>query len=131
MTGRRRISRRRAEPTLALINVVFLLLCFFIVAGTIAPAPPADLRLVRLSGQASPPPRDTVALGPDGTPLWPDGVTDAAGFVAALPPEPGGVARILPDRDAPAAALVALARALSAAGAGEVRLMAERGAEAP
>lgn len=122
---RKRI-RKRAEPTITLINVVFLLLAFFIVAGTIAEAPPEGLALVRLPEGAPQPLADRVALGADGVPLWPAGVSDAAGFVAGLPPEAGGVARILPDRAAPAAALVALARALEAAGAREVRMLAER-----
>ena len=123
--------RKRAEPTITLINVVFLLLAFFIVAGTIAEAPPAGIALVRLSEGAPQPMPDRVLLGSDGVTLWPEGIRDAAGFVAGLPPEAGGVARILPDREAPAAALVALARALEAAGAREVRMLAERVEGAP
>lgn len=110
-----------------LINVVFLLLAFFVVAGTIAQNPPAGLRLVSLADGLRAPLRDAVALTASGAPIWPEGIADAAEFVAHLPPEADGVARILPDRDAPASALVALARALTVAGAREVRLIAERG----
>ena len=35
MMGKPKVNRR--EPTIALINVVFLMLVFFMVAGTIAP----------------------------------------------------------------------------------------------
>lgn len=128
----RRFARRRSEPTIALINVVFLLLTFFLVAGAIGARPPAGLRLARLADGDPAPMRGTVALNAAGTALWPEGVADAAGFVATLPADTAdtaGTARILPDRAAPAAALVALARALRAAGAQEVRILAEREGE--
>lgn len=125
----RRFARRRSEPTIALINVVFLLLTFFLVAGAIGARPPAGLHLAHLTGGDPAPMRGTVALDAAGTALWPAGVADAAGFVATLPADIAGTARILPDRAAPAAALVALARALRAAGAQEVRILAEREGE--
>ncbi|MFC5739672.1 ExbD/TolR family protein [Sinirhodobacter huangdaonensis] len=125
----RRFARRRSEPTIALINVVFLLLTFFLVAGAIGARPPAGLRLARLADGAPAPMRGTVALDAAGTALWPEGVADAAGFIATLPADTAGTARILPDRAAPAAALVALARTLQAAGAQEVRILAEREGE--
>ncbi|MPQ94889.1 biopolymer transporter ExbD [Thioclava sp. JE_KL1] len=120
-------TRRRSEPILTLINVVFLLLAFFLVAGTLAARPPADLQLVALPEGARAPEPGRVALSAQGEILWPEGVADASAFIAQLPPEAGGVARILPDRAAPAPALVALARDLSAAGAQGIRLVAERG----
>ena len=119
-------QRRRADPTITLINVVFLMLMFFLVAGTIAAPPPADLRLVQLA-QADPlVPPDVIALTADGTALWQDAPADPAAYVAALPPAAKGIARVMPDRDAPASALITLARALRAAGAAEVRIVTER-----
>lgn len=119
-------QRRRADPTITLINVVFLMLMFFLVAGTIAAPPPADLRLVQLA-QADPlVPPDVIALTADGTALWQDAPADPAAYVAALPPAAQGIARVMPDRDAPASALITLARALRAAGAAEVRIVTER-----
>ena len=119
-------QRRRADPTITLINVVFLMLMFFLVAGTIAAPPPADLRLVQLA-QADPlVPPDVIALTADGTALWQDAPADPAAYVAALPPAAQGIARVMPDRDAPASALITLARALRAAGATEVRIVTER-----
>lgn len=127
MARRMPYQRRRADPTITLINVVFLMLMFFLVAGTIAAQPPADLRLVRLS-QADPlVPPDVLALTAAGDALWQGAPADPAAYVAALPREMQGIARIMPDRDAPAAALIQLARALRAAGAAEVRIVTERG----
>lgn len=119
-------QRRRADPTITLINVVFLMLMFFLVAGTIAAPPPADLRLVQLA-QADPLiPPDVLTIAANGAVIWQGAPADPAAYVAALPPEAQGIARIMPDRDAPAAALITLARTLRAAGATEVRIVTER-----
>jgi biopolymer transport protein ExbD len=118
--------RRRADPTITLINVVFLMLMFFLVAGTIATPPPADLRLVQLA-QADPVvPPDVLIMTADGAVIWQGTPADPAAYLAALPAGAAGIARIMPDRDAPAAALITLARALRAAGAAEVRVVTER-----
>jgi biopolymer transport protein ExbD len=126
MPRRMPYQRRRADPTITLINVVFLMLMFFLVAGTIAAPPPADLRLVQLA-QADPlVPPDTLTMTANGAVIWQGTPADPAAYIAALPPEAQGIARIMPDRDAPAAALITLARTLRAAGATEVRIVTER-----
>lgn len=123
---RQGFRRRRGEPTITLINVVFLLLAFFIVAGTIAAPPPVGIRLLSLPGDQLRPPADSVVLDRNGTTIWPEGVADAAGMVAQLPPEAEGVVRVTPDRESAAQDLVALVRDLAAAGAADVRLVAQR-----
>jgi biopolymer transport protein ExbD len=119
-------QRRRADPTITLINVVFLMRMFFLVAGTIAAPPPADLRLVQLA-QADPlVPPEVLSMTTDGQVIWKGAPADPAAYVAVLPPEAQGIARVMPDRDAPAVALITLARALRSAGAAEVRIVTER-----
>lgn len=119
-------QRRRADSTITLINVVFLMLMFFLVAGTIATPPPADLRLVQLA-QADPlVPPEVLSMTAAGEVIWQGAPADPAAYVAALPPEAQGIARVMPDRDAPAVALITLARALRSAGAAEVRIVTER-----
>jgi len=120
----RQMPRRRPDPTITLINVVFLMLTFFLIAGTVAPPMPGQVQLVRLADVAPIQPPDVIALDAQGRILWQGDDTSAESFAAHL--GPGAVARILPDRDAPAAALVALARDLRAAGAAEVRIVTER-----
>ena len=44
--------RRRAENVVPMINVVFLLLIFFLISAQIAPAPPFDLRRVKVEDGA-------------------------------------------------------------------------------
>lgn len=129
MARRPPFQRRRADPTITLINVVFLMLMFFLVAGTIAAPPPADLRLVQLAGADPLVPPDVIALRADGTATWLGAPADPAAYVAALSPGGDGIARVMPDRDAPAPDLVQLARALRAAGAVEVRIVTERSME--
>ena len=103
------------------------MLAFFLVAGTLAARPPADLHLVSLAEGTPVTEPGYVALGARGVTRWPAGVVDAGSFITALPAKAQGIARIVPDRAAPAQALVALARDLHLAGAREVRLVSERG----
>lgn len=117
-------ARRRPDPTITLINVVFLMLTFFLIAGTVAPPLPAQVQLVRLADTAPVVPPDVLVLDAGGAILWNGLPADLAARAAALP-EPR-IARVLPDRNAPALALVALARDLRAAGATEVRILTER-----
>ena len=46
---RRIVRRKKGEPTIALINIVFLMLIFFLVAGTLAQPLDGDLELVATS----------------------------------------------------------------------------------
>lgn len=128
MTRRKGYRRRRSETTLALINVVFLMLVFFMVAGRIAAGPPKGLGLVRLHTDAPAAPADTLAVTADGTMLWKGAEAGVAAYLAGQPAAAGTgpVARVMPDRDLPAARLIEIATALRAAGAGEVRMVAEK-----
>lgn len=117
--------RRQAEPTIALINIVFLMLIFFLIAGSIAPRPDPDIALVSLSGITTEPPRDALVLLPDGS-LRLEGVAvDLPEAVARL----AGTdrVRLLPDRAAPAERLVEVAQAFRAAGTPELVIVTEDG----
>ena len=120
--------RRTREPTIALINVVFLMLVFFMVAGTVAPPLERDLTLVRtaeLEGRAPP---DALVLHRDGS-LSHRGKTVAsvAAFIPERPEADRQSIRIVPDRDVAATQLVAVARELRLAGAEQVLIVTERG----
>ncbi|MCC0076506.1 MAG: biopolymer transporter ExbD [Rhodobacter sp.] len=124
--------RRRAEPTIGLINVVFLMLIFFLIAGTIGPAPDPSIQLLHSPDLQTRAPTDALVLTADGGLRW-DGSdwtgapeTAARAYLDSLPMP--AVARLLVDRDAPAAMVVRLAAALRAAGAERVVLLGERGA---
>jgi len=125
MMPRRRSGRR--EPMIALINIVFLMLIFFLVAGTLAPPRDPDLSLVRTTDLPPEEPRDALVVHADGSLSWRgteiSGIED---YLAALDPEEADQLRLMPDREAPASLLIALARDLMAAGAGSVVLVTER-----
>lgn len=124
--------RQRREPTIALINIVFLMLVFFMVAGTLAAPLDKDLQLVDTNDLDGVSPPDALVVHPDGRLSYRgEDVADAAGYVTAQRAEvaePGPV-RLVPDRNLPADQLVALARDLRQAGATGVIIVTERGLE--
>nr|WP_317057346.1 biopolymer transporter ExbD [Roseovarius sp. W115]MDV2931002.1 biopolymer transporter ExbD [Roseovarius sp. W115] len=127
---RRHRQSARREPTIALINVVFLMLVFFMVASTLAQPLDPDLKLVRTSELDGRAPPDTLVLHADGQLAYRgEPVASAQDFYAALPDDEGEVVRIVPDEAAPAATLVNLARALRQEGATRVLIVTERGLE--
>lgn len=63
----RRIARRtKGEPTIVLINIVFLMLIFFLVAGTLAQPLDDDLQLIETSDLECREPLDALVLHADG-----------------------------------------------------------------
>lgn len=126
----RKRSRTEREPTIALINIVFLMLIFFLVAGTLAAPLDRDLTLVRTAGIEGTAPADALVVHPDGR-MSRMGVpvASAAEFLDTLPQEARDRVRIVPDRELPAHTLVTLGRDLREAGAGSVVIVAERGLE--
>ncbi|WP_372614611.1 ExbD/TolR family protein [Aquicoccus sp.] len=123
---RRSGVRKDREPTIALINIVFLMLVFFLVAGTLARPLERELRLVQAADLEGVAPADALVILADGGMRWRgEVVEDVADFVAAQPDAER--ARVVPDRDLPAADLVRIGRALRGAGAGQVVIVTERG----
>lgn len=129
----RRVARR-GEPTIALINIVFLMLIFFLVAGTLARPLDRDLKLVsatRLEGRAPP---DALVVFADGRLAFRYRETTPAAHLAHLSEESGSDdtapdVRIVPDRELPAADLVQLMARLRAEGAARIFIVTERGLE--
>ena len=122
--------RRRREPTIALINIVFLMLIFFMAAATLAPPIDGDLRLVKtaeLEGRAPP---DALVIHADGRLEYRGApMPDAAAYMADLPRDGQETVRIVPDADLPADDLIRLGAALRRSGAGRVLMVTERGLE--
>lgn len=120
----------RREPTIALINIVFLMLVFFMVAGTLSQPLDKDVRLVRtaeLEGRAPP---DTLVVHQDGRMTYRGrAIATARAFLDARPQESRELVRIVPDAALSAATLVDLARDLRGAGAERVVIVTQRGLE--
>lgn len=129
-----RLSRpaSRREPTIALINIVFLMLVFFMVAGTLAQPVDGKVSLVKTGDLDPTAPPDALVIHADGRMSYRgDPISDASSYVALRTQEgeePEAL-RIIPDRDLPARGLVAIARELRDAGAERVVITTERGLE--
>ncbi|MCB1340739.1 MAG: biopolymer transporter ExbD [Pseudooceanicola sp.] len=127
---RRPAPRRPREPTIALINVVFLMLVFFMVAGTLAPSQEKGLQLVetaQLEGRAPP---DALVIGADGQMRYRGAELTSASALLDRPDSRAlDVVRLMPDRDLPAADLVRIGAELRAAGVERVVISTLRVAE--
>lgn len=134
MRLRRRSTMPEGEPILPMINVVFLLLIFFMIAGALERAdlfrvePPqaeagrqdeagGGVLLIGEGGQ----------LAFDGKPLSRAGLADA--LRAFQDAHPAAVLKIKADAQAEAVEVVRLLRDVRAAGAGQVVLLASRKAD--
>lgn len=121
--------RAKSEPTIALINIVFLMLVFFLVAGQIARPVDRDVTLVDASLPNAKVPDDALVLRADGTLLWRGEAVTLLDFAVAQVTEPEGPPlRILPDRDAPARALIAVSVDLRAITGRDIRLVTQQSA---
>lgn len=129
MIKRTRI-KSESEPTIALINIVFLMLIFFMVTGTLAQTLDKDLELVRtqdLEGRAPP---DALVIHEDGRMSFRGETLESVeAYFAARgeESEESRHVRLVPDRALPAQDLVNLAGKLRAKGAEQVMLVTERG----
>jgi len=125
--------KRHREPTITLINVVFLMLIFFLIAGTIAPPLDPELTLVETRDLEGREPPDALVITANGQMMYRGQPMDAAEYLAKMA-EPAvedgkSVVRIVPDRDLAALTLLKVGRALQEAGADQVFLVTKRGLE--
>lgn len=115
---------------MALINIVFLMLVFFMVVGTLAVPLDNKVELVDTAGLDGRPPPDAAVILPDGTMTLRGAPVDVGGILAATTEGDGGLAvRIVPDRALAATDLMDVVNALREGGAQEVWIVTERGLE--
>lgn len=118
-----RMQRQRpTENIVPMINIVFLLLIFFLISAQIAPPDPVQVQLPEGLGEAEHPQDDTLYIDADGTLYFGQTVGDAA---LDLLGQSAGDAPLYIRADAalPANVLAALLPKLAAAGVAETRLM--------
>ncbi|WP_438990688.1 ExbD/TolR family protein [Lentibacter sp.] len=116
----------RREPTIALINIVFLMLIFFLIAGTLAAPLEGDLKLVDTAGLEGAAPPDALVLNAEGQLSFrAENITPDA-YIAGASQAERATVRLVPDRAVSAAVLVETASALKAAGAGAILLVTEK-----
>lgn len=129
--------KRHREPTITLINVVFLMLIFFLIAGTLAPPLDTELALVETSALEGREPPDALVINADGEMMYRGQPMDAETYVT----KHGAVSeatdeavkktsvRIVPDRALAAQKLLEVSHALQTAGATQVFVVTERSLE--
>jgi biopolymer transport protein ExbD len=125
-------KRSPQESTITLINVVFLMLIFFLIAGTLTPPLDKDVALISTleSDQAEPP--DALFVTADGVMRTRGVEVTAQAHVAAvrqkhlLLPEDPLTVKIAADRDLPAERLIAIVGELRDAGATRITVVTER-----
>lgn len=121
-------KRRAPEPTIALINVVFLMLVFFLIAGTIAPPMDGEVQLVltkELEGQAPP---NALVLHEDGRVSYRGETIDPELFdFADLSTGKTKSLRLIPDRNLAASDLLKISGQFQARGAEKIVVVTERG----
>lgn len=125
----RKLAKRKQqkEPTIALINIVFLMLVFFMVAGTLAQPLDTTLSLVQtreLDGRSPP---DALVIHADGKLQFRGNEIALEKFLSSLPEDERKVIRVVPDRDLEANNLITIARQLRSAGAERIMVITQRG----
>lgn len=122
-------TRPSREPTIALINVVFLMLIFFMIAGSLAPPLSKSVRLVETRDLDGREPPDALVIHADGTLEYRGAkLTNAEAYVERASIDlPLDAVRIVPDQSLPAVALKQVSDALRGLGASKVYVVTERG----
>ena len=121
--------RRKAEPTIALINIVFLMLIFFLVAAQIAPPLDRALTLISTRDLDGREPPDALVITADGEMAYRGALVTPAQYVTIKQEsEPDLTAiRLVPDRDLAAVRLIDIGDELRALGMDKVFIVTERG----
>ncbi len=117
---------RPREAIVPMINVVFLLLIFFLMTASIGARPPFDLALPEGTGDAQADAPDVLFIAADGTLAFGAARGEAAVDAIAAMAGDGGVLDIRADRSVPAAVLAGLLPRLAEIGIAETRLVTVR-----
>ncbi|MEQ3729242.1 MAG: biopolymer transporter ExbD [Tateyamaria sp.] len=113
-----------------MINTVFLMLIFFMVAGTLSPPLDRDIALVNTKDLEARPPPDALVIHADGQLSFRGRAqSDAKAYMRTKDPQAKEVVKIVPDRNLLAFEMIAVGRALRTAGAASVVIVSERGLE--
>lgn len=115
--------RRKRDSTIALINVVFLMLVFFLIAGTVAPPLDPDLTLVDTAELEGREPPDALVLHRDGALSYRGAPIEPAAYMDL---HQGGPVRIVPDRDVLGQRMMQVTGQLRRAGAASVFVVTQQ-----
>lgn len=125
------IKKEPAENMIPLINIVFLILIFFLVASALRPFSDREVRLAESSETKSPGAGTRMAvLRKDGSVLLAGArITEVelqSQFAAWAQDDPGRGVTLVADREMDASSLVAVVTAANAAGLADVKLLTRK-----
>ena len=123
---KRRFNAAKREPIISLINIVFLILIFFMVAGSLSGNRPSGIEFVQADGLECCVDEEALDILADGT-LVKQGETLASldQFIAQTESLDATI-RLRPDRDYPARDLLQRVKDLQAAGANHIVVLTEQ-----
>lgn len=128
-----RHNPRKQESTIALINVVFLMLIFFLIAGTLAPPADRQVSYIESLREDVAPPPDMIFVRADGTVSWrgepvdpPAHFADWKAILSSGEGEEMAPLRVAADRDLSALELLKLLTTLRSGGIDNIVLVTER-----
>jgi len=117
---------RKGEPTIALINIVFLMLIFFLIAGAIAPPLSPEVKSVTSSKSPPAAPPEALSVSKDGRFFWWAEEVQLDDWLRTAKISEDKPLRIMADRELPATNLLAIVEQLKAAGHIKIVLITER-----
>lgn len=120
--------RQRSEPTIALINIVFLMLIFFLVAAQIAPPLERDIALISTKDLDGDEPPDALVISAEGALSYRGATVTPAQYVTIRQEtDPALEAlRLVPDRDLAATKLIEIGGQFQALGVKRISIVTER-----
>ena len=121
---RRKASSKR-EPTISLINIVFLILIFFMVAGSLSGRGTDGVSFVQTHDLDCCIPPEALIITQDGRYLSDGAVFASPNDYLAQSPTDDRVIRLMPDQALPAKDLLETIKALKAGGAEKVIIVTE------
>ncbi|MEL6687414.1 MAG: biopolymer transporter ExbD [Pseudomonadota bacterium] len=121
---KKRRQSTKAEPTVSLINIVFLILIFFMVAGTLS-TPSEQVAFVQTEGLECCTSPDAVVVTSSGSMFWDDREFSSVRALLDAKDDDLSFIRILPDKDLPANQLLSLIGTLKDNGAQRIVVVTE------
>ncbi|ADZ70687.1 ExbD/TolR family protein [Polymorphum gilvum] len=125
-TLRRGPQGRKTETTISLINIVFLMLIFFLIAGQLAPPADPEVDLVTSSEAEPLPPPDALFARADGSLVYRGAPISPQDYIADHAGGAETPVRLGADQNLPAIKLIDLVDALHATGAARVEVVTRR-----
>lgn len=118
-------KRAKGDPVVSLINIVFLILIFFMIAGTLAKPMRGDIQFVETHGLECCSDQDGLFVSQDGQITYRgEVITSVSQFLAERSDDKTSI-RIIPDRDLPAIELLTIIGELKEAGAEQIIVLTE------